>query len=59
MARGRRIQGRNKPIANIEQWQKLYGLLQYFPHLSRAWVKGHAGNQYNELADRLARGIVQ
>ncbi len=43
-----------KPIKNIELWQELD--FESSKHLIKwIWVKGHAGNMFNELADELAR----
>jgi ribonuclease HI len=40
-------------LKNSELWQELYKLLQTLD-VSFKWVKGHAGNEYNEMCDRLA-----
>ena len=44
-------------VAAPAEWiQKIdYELFQKFPRLSVAWVKGHSGLKYNELADRCAK----
>ncbi|MCB1517813.1 MAG: ribonuclease HI [Hyphomicrobiaceae bacterium] len=42
-----------KPVKNVELWQALDDALQ--PHdVTWHWVKGHAGEEFNELADQLA-----
>lgn len=42
-----------KPVANADLWQEL--LLAVKPHrISWKWVKGHAGDPDNEIADTLA-----
>ena len=42
-----------KPVKNQDLWQRLDSLID--KHTVRwHWVKGHAGNEYNELADQLA-----
>lgn len=42
-----------EPLKNVELWQRLDAAAQ--PHtVNWHWVKGHAGNTYNELADSLA-----
>ena len=41
-----------KPVKNKELWQVLKGLDDEL-HPSWHWVKGHAGNEYNELCDQL------
>lgn len=43
-----------KPVKNVDLWQKLDELTTHFPNLTFKWVKGHAGNHWNEKADRLA-----
>jgi ribonuclease HI len=53
-----------KPVANLELWKAIIKEIEN--HLSGGsvlrfkWVKGHSGNEGNELADRLAgHGIPQ
>ena len=43
-----------KPVKNVELWQTMYKLDQEL-HASWQWVKGHAGNTYNELCDSMVR----
>ena len=43
-----------KPVKNVELWQTLYQLDQEL-HPAWQWVKGHAGNTYNELCDSMVR----
>ena len=48
----------NKPVKNIDLWQRLDQLSQQH-HVSWRWVKGHAGDPGNERADALAnRGAM-
>ena len=48
----------NKPVKNIDLWQRLDQLSQQH-HVSWRWVKGHAGDPGNERADALAnRGVL-
>lgn len=42
-----------KPALNIDLWQKILELDDYH-EIEYIWVKGHAGNPYNERCDRLA-----
>lgn len=42
-----------EPIANKALWQKLFAAVDERTVKTR-WVKGHAGDEYNEEADRLA-----
>jgi ribonuclease HI len=47
----------NKPVKNIELWQRL-DALNASHKVQWRWVKGHAGDPGNERADRLAnRGV--
>ena len=44
-----------KPVANRDLWEPLVALVvARGPEVSFTWVKGHAGNPMNELADQLA-----
>jgi ribonuclease HI len=47
----------NTPVKNQSLWQKLNSCTQT-RNIEWKWVKGHAGNQWNELADELARLAV-
>lgn len=42
-----------KPALNVELWEKILELDEYH-EIEYIWVKGHAGNPYNERCDRLA-----
>lgn len=47
-----------KPVKNKELWLEL--LSEISKHkISWHWVKGHAGNKYNEIADELAVNEVE
>jgi ribonuclease HI len=49
----------NKPVKNVDLWQRLAELRQGHA-IEWRWVKGHAGIEGNERADQLAnRGIEQ
>jgi ribonuclease HI len=42
-----------KPVKNQDLWRALHAAMQ--PHrITWRWVKGHAGDEFNERADRLA-----
>ncbi len=43
-----------KPVKNKELWQDLHALTLKH-RITWRWVRGHSGNQYNELVDQLAR----
>ena len=42
-----------KPVLNVDLWKQLYDLMQLHD-ITFIWVKGHAGNHFNEICDRLA-----
>ena len=44
---------KKKPIKNLELRQEVDQYLHLFD-IQWKWVKGHAGNKYNEMADKLA-----
>lgn len=47
-----------KPVKNQDLWLELDALLKQH-ELQWQWVKGHAGHEYNERADALARqGVI-
>jgi len=44
-----------KPVANRDLWEPLIDAYRADPgRISFRWVKGHAGDPYNDLVDRLA-----
>ena len=51
----------NKPVKNVELWQRLDALVSTGGHrIEWRWVKGHSGDPGNERADALAnRGVDQ
>ena len=46
-----------KPVKNQDLWQQLDELATRV-EIHWVWVKGHAGNEYNERCDELARGYA-
>lgn len=40
-----------KPVEHVEDWKEMH-LLRH-PQVKVEWVKGHAGNKWNEYCDRL------
>lgn len=52
--RGGWIKGDGKPAKNPDLWQRLLELIKAFDKVDFLWVKGHAGDYYNERCDRLA-----
>jgi len=45
-------------LANIDLWKKIAGEIPKHKIIWR-WIKGHAGNPYNEQADRIAKQEIQ
>jgi ribonuclease HI len=46
------------PVANKELWIKALEIIKG-RNISYNWVKGHSGNEYNELADQLANIAIK
>tara|TARA_Y100001960_G_scaffold280791_1_gene313930 strand:- start:137 stop:565 length:429 start_codon:yes stop_codon:yes gene_type:complete len=47
-----------KPVKNKELWVELDELIAKH-NITWKWIKGHAGNKYNEKADYLARRYIE
>jgi ribonuclease HI len=47
-----------EPVANVDLWERLIEAIERHISVNWRWVKGHAGDQYNERADMLARGAA-
>jgi ribonuclease HI len=47
-----------KPVKNTELWKNLYELSKKHD-ITWHWIKGHAGNKYNEIADTLATNEIR
>ena len=47
-----------KPVKNADLWQILAAEAEKH-QVSWHWVKGHAGNEYNERVDEAARGAAE
>jgi ribonuclease HI len=45
------------PVKNKELWEELDALASEFP-LSWQWVKGHAGNKFNEMCDEMTQKAI-
>lgn len=56
-AQGWRTAGK-KPIANKDLWQRLE-IAAGEHEVTWHWDKGHAGNEYNERCDKLARAEIE
>lgn len=52
------VNSQKQPVANAELWRRLDELVSQHKVQWR-WVKGHAGNAYNERCDRLAVAAVE
>ncbi len=48
-----------KPVKNSDLWQRLDAAVARHERVGWQWVKGHAGVEYNELADSLATQGIQ
>ncbi|MCL2277161.1 MAG: ribonuclease HI [Treponema sp.] len=46
-----------KPVKNRELWIELDSLAAEFP-LKWEWIKGHAGNEYNEMCDAMTQEAI-
>jgi ribonuclease HI len=46
-----------KPVKNTDLWQRLDAAMARH-NVKWHWVKGHAGHEYNERADQLARDAI-
>jgi ribonuclease HI len=47
--------GSNKqPVKNRDLWERLDKVCAQHPNLKWKWVKGHSGDVYNEIVDKLA-----
>ena len=47
-----------KPVKNQDLWLELDSLAGSFP-LKWEWVKGHAGNKYNEICDAMTQDAIK
>ncbi|MDR2934171.1 MAG: ribonuclease HI, partial [Rickettsiales bacterium] len=48
-----------KKVMNVDLWQQLDDLVLHGGHnIKWHWVKGHADNEFNQMADRLATDAV-
>ena len=47
-----------KPVANQDLWEQLDQAVQRHD-IKWHWVKGHAGNEFNERCDQLARSAAE
>ena len=52
------VNSQKKPVANRDLWEPLINLYRQ-RDVTFTWVKGHAGNKWNDMADRLAVEAAQ
>jgi ribonuclease HI len=45
------------PVKNKDLWEELDSLASEFP-LKWEWIKGHAGNEYNEMCDAMTQEAI-
>jgi ribonuclease HI len=50
---------KKEPVANRDLWERLVPHLRDRPDLRLRWVKGHSGDQWNEVADSLAVAAIE
>ena len=50
---------KREQVANRDLWEQVIGLYEERePDISFRWVKGHSGNEWNEIVDQLALGAA-
>lgn len=52
------VNSKRQSVANQDLWEKLIPYFQN-PYVNVEKVKGHSGHTYNELADKLATGVLK
>lgn len=48
------VKSDGSPVLNQGLWEQLLSVMSRHKEVKFVWVKGHAGNKYNELCDKLA-----
>ncbi|MFI7588873.1 ribonuclease H [Spongisporangium articulatum] len=48
------VNSQKKPVANRDLWEPLIDAVNARGHISFRWVKGHSGDEMNDLVDALA-----
>jgi ribonuclease HI len=46
-------------VFNADLWQQLMTLVREFPNLYWVWVRGHNGDEMNEMVDKLAQAAAR
>jgi ribonuclease HI len=49
------LKGQYRRRMNLDLWKEIDQEVKRFPAISFEWVRGHAGDKYNEMADRLVK----
>lgn len=52
------VKADKKPLKNVDLWKRVHAAIQAH-EIVWTWVKGHAGNKYNERCDVLATSAAQ
>lgn len=53
------IKSDGSAVLNRELWEQLLSAMAKHKEVKFVWVKGHAGNKYNELCDKLAVDAIK
>lgn len=48
-----------KEVLNVDLWKKLVYYIPMFNNVKFMWVRGHDGNELNEVADQIATKFVE
>lgn len=48
------VNSQRKPVANRDLWEPFIDLVRARDNVEFEWVKGHSGDEFNDIADRLA-----
>lgn len=48
-----------KPVANQDLWKPLVAMVTERSNVTFRWVKGHSGDEWNDIADQLAVDAAQ
>ncbi|UFX98343.1 ribonuclease H family protein [Candidatus Gromoviella agglomerans] len=51
------ITSQKTPVKNYDLWQEILRYKQIYS-IKWEWTKGHSGNKYNDLADKIARNLI-
>ena len=48
----------NKPVKNVDLWEKLLKLSESYPFVQFKWIKAHNGDKYNTVVDEMAKNAA-